>query len=79
MQPVPTTAELYARGREYAYPLRFVPGERKGDPPKPTLWHITEAGHKLLGEIMAANAAEAIAAGASTWTRPPSSGRVLPH
>lgn len=79
MKTVPTVAELAAMGRHLAYATNFVAGDRKGDPPKPTKWHITAEGHALLGAIMAENAAEAVAAGKGNWTRPPSSGKVLAH
>ena len=73
MKPVPSAAELYAMGRHMAYPANYT---AEG---KPSTWRITEEGHALLGRIMAENAAEAVAAGLGEWSRPPSSGPVLPH
>jgi hypothetical protein len=43
------------------------------------IWRISEEGYAMIREAMAENAAEAVAAGKGTWTRPPNSGRVLPH
>lgn len=68
MKHVPSAAELYAQGRHLAYPASFT---AKGEP---STWCITLEGHALLGEIMAENAAEAVAAGVGNWVQPPSSG-----
>jgi hypothetical protein len=43
------------------------------------IFRISDEGYKLIREAMAENAAEAIARGEGNWTRPPNSGRVLPH
>lgn len=59
MKHVPTVAELYGMGRHLAYPVEFRLGARKSDPPVPSVWHITDAGHALLGTVMRDNGMEA--------------------
>lgn len=74
-RPVPTVQQLAEMDREYAFAITWRKGDRKNDPPVPTAWHITAKGHALLGEIMRANALEAVARGEGEWVRPPDSGR----
>jgi hypothetical protein len=38
-----------------------------------TVYHVSDAGHRLMGEAMRANALDAIANGESAWTPPPPS------
>lgn len=66
MKRVPTVAELYAMGRHLAYPASYT---AKGEP---STWHITPAGHAVMGDAMRENALEAIASGAADWVQPPS-------
>ena len=63
---VPTAAELVHMGREFAEATAWTKGT-KAEPAKPTHVLIHPAGHALLGEIMARNAAEAIARGEGDW------------
>lgn len=78
MTPVPTCAELAKMGPNLCYEVLRTSGSgRKKRTEK--FWHVTDAGHTLLGQIMRANAAEAVARGDGEWTRPPSSGQERNH
>ncbi len=63
---VPTGAELVAMGREYAEGTGWTKAT-KNSPAAPTGVRIHPKGHALLGEIMARNAAEAVARGDGDW------------
>lgn len=65
-EPVPTAAELVHMGPEYATAGGWV-RKSKNAKAEPTAIRIHEAGHRLMGEVMARNAAEAVAAGEGDW------------
>jgi DNA-binding PadR family transcriptional regulator len=73
MRHVPTAAELALEGlaREVVV--------RTGAKSTAKIFRISEEGYRLIREAMAENALEARERGEGSWTRPPNSGRVLPH
>lgn len=54
-------------GSEYATATTWVAGRTKKDPAKPTMIHITQKGHNLMGEVMRRNALAGIARGEGDW------------
>lgn len=74
---VPTAAELVAKGRDYAVATGWTKGTKK-EPAKPTHVRILPKGHALLGEIMARNAAAAVARGEGDWYPDPPHSRPRP-
>jgi hypothetical protein len=75
---VPSVAELAHISKDFAYPVSWVKGEKKNDPPRPTKWHITPLGHAYLGDVMRRNAELAIELGEGDWVQPPSTFTALP-
>jgi hypothetical protein len=73
MKHVPTALELVAMGLAHEVVVRT------GAKSTAKIFRISEEGYALIREAMKENAAEAVAAGRGTWSRPPNSGRVLPH
>ncbi|UDL16262.1 hypothetical protein SEA_KOZIE_66 [Microbacterium phage Kozie] len=65
-EAVPTAAQLVAMGSDYAEAVGWTQ-KRKSDPATPTFVRIHPKGHALLGEIMARNAAAALARGDGDW------------
>jgi hypothetical protein len=70
---VPTAAELALEGLAQEVTIRT------GAKATAKIWRISPEGYEKIRLAMKANAEEAIAAGKGSWTRPPNSGRVLPH
>jgi hypothetical protein len=70
---VPTAAELVRLGLAEQVTVRTGAKTTAG------IFVISAAGYALIREAMAENAAEAVAAGRGTWTRPPSSGKPMAH
>lgn len=60
--PTPTVAELYERRDGSAEVVKWTEGS-KTEPPKPSVYRLTEKGHALLGEIMRRNAEMTLARG----------------
>ncbi len=61
-EPVPTVPELYERRAGLAEVASWTNGT-KTDPPRPSTYRVTDAGHALLGEIMRRNALASLARG----------------
>lgn len=67
IEGVPTVAGLAKQGRHLAYKL---PDGK---------WHVTPAGHAVMGAALKAKALAAIERGENEWKRPPSSGQERNH
>lgn len=62
-EPVPTARELYERRDGSAEATQWVSGKSKADPPRPTMFRITDKGHAVIGDIMRRNAARTLERG----------------
>lgn len=67
IEGVPTVAGLAKQGRHLAY----IRPDGK--------WHVTTAGHAVIGAALKAKAMAAIERGEHEWHRPPSSGQERNH
>lgn len=77
MHQVPTVAELAERKDGSAEVTAWVnDGTAKNPKMRPSQWRLLDKGYAILGELMRANALEAIARGDGEWVEPPSSIRI---
>lgn len=78
---VPTVVELAEMGEEFVVATDWVnDGTAKRPKWRATRWHVTPAGHAMMGAVMQRNALAAIAHGDGEWHQPPSSGALrTPH
>lgn len=61
-EPTPTVSELYERRDGSAEVAKWTEGS-KTDPPKPSVYRLTDKGYAILGDIMRRNGAASVSRG----------------